>query len=305
MSGWNRVATVPMQRSLFESIAVSQRKLGEVQQQMATGKKASDYASLGIETMRNLSARTLLARQEAQAAVGNRIGTTLSIMDTQMGGLVESLDKLRNGLLGAVGTGRADGLQEVVEEAFQRFRTGLNSDEAGQYLFAGSQTQTAPFAPANLAACAGLPTASAFRNDAVTAEARVADGLDVTYGTTASAIGSELFGAFRTLAEAGTLGLTPTPAQLTAMSQAVSQLNDGLKTLRAAHSENGRRQAQVEGLTERASERTLILEKLVSRNEDADMAEVASQLVQRQTSLEASYTLFSRLSNLSLINFMR
>ena len=44
---------------------------------------------------------------------------------------------------------------------------------------------------------------------------------------------------------------------------------------------------------------------MVSRNEDADLAEVASQLVQRQTTLEASYTLFSRLSNLSLINFMR
>ena len=27
MTGWNRVASVPMQRSLFESIAVSQRKL--------------------------------------------------------------------------------------------------------------------------------------------------------------------------------------------------------------------------------------------------------------------------------------
>ncbi|WP_426266535.1 flagellin [Sphingomonas sp. LHG3443-2] len=305
MSGWNRVATVPMQRSLFESISVSQRKLGEVQQQMATGKKAPDFASLGIETMRNLSARTLLVRQEAHAAVGARIGTTLSIMDSQMGGIEESLSKLRDGLLSAVGTGRADGLQEVVEEAFQRFRTGLNSDEAGQFLFAGSQTATAPFAPASLAACAGVPTASAFRNDGVTAEARVADGLDVTYGTTASAIGSELFGAFRTLAEAGTIGATPTPAQMTSINEAIGQLNDGLMTLRAAHAENGRRQAQVESLAERASERTLILEKMVSRNEDADLAEVASQLVQRQTTLEASYTLFSRLSNLSLINFMR
>nr|WP_314445715.1 flagellin [uncultured Sphingomonas sp.] len=305
MSGWNRVATVPMQRSLFESIAASQRKLGEVQQQMATGKKAPDYASLGIETMRNLSARTLLVRQEAHAAVGNRIGTTLSIMDSQMDGMVESLGKLRDGLLSAIGTGRSDGLQEVMEEAFQRFRTGLNSDEAGQYLFAGSQTDTAPFVPASLAACAGVPTASAFRNDQVTAEARVADGLDVTYGTTASAIGSELFEAFRALSDAGAVGPAPTAAQLSAMNEAVSKLNDGLKTLRAAHSENGRRQAQVENLAERAAERTLILERLVSRNEDADLAEVASQLVQRQTTLEASYTLFSRLSNLSLVNFMR
>ncbi|GAA4001023.1 flagellin [Sphingomonas humi] len=305
MSGWNRVASVPMQRTLFASIAQSQRSLSEVQQQMATGKKAPDFASLGIETMRNLSARTMLARQEAHAAVGNRIGTTLALMDTQMAGMEESLSKLRDGLLSAVGTKRADGLQEVMEEAFQRFRTGMNSDEAGQYLFAGSQTDTAPFVPATLAATAGLPTANAFRNDNVTAEARVADGLDVTYGTTASAMGSELFEAFRTLADAGTVGPVPTAAQLSAMNNAIGQLNDGLKILRAAHAENGRRQAQVESLTDRAADRTLILEKLVSRNEDADMADVASQLMQRKSSLEASYTLFSRLSNLSLINFMR
>jgi flagellar hook-associated protein 3 FlgL len=305
MTGWNRVASVPMQRSLFESISVSQRKLAEVQQQMATGKKASDFASLGIETMRNLSARTLLARQEAHAAVGTRIGTTLALMDSQMAGIEESMNKLRDGLLSAIGTNRADGLQEVAEEAFQRFRTGLNSDEAGQFLFAGSQTATAPFAPDTLAATAGMPTASAFRNDGVAAEARVSDGLDVTYGTTASAIGSQLFEAFRTLAEAGPIGAVPTPAQITAMNQAVGQLNEGMKTLRAAHAENGRRQAQVESLADRAAERTLILERLVAKNEDADMAEVASQLVQRQTSLEASYTLFGRLANLSLVNFLR
>jgi flagellin-like hook-associated protein FlgL len=35
------------------------------------------------------------------------------------------------------------------------------------------------------------------------------------------------------------------------------------------------------------------------------MAEVASNLIQRQTTLEASYTVFSRLSNLSLVNFLK
>lgn len=305
MSGWYRVATVPMQRTLFESIAVSQRKLAETQQQMATGKKAPDFASLGIETMRNLSARTLLARQEAHAAVGVRIGTTLALMDNQVGGIEESLNGLRDTLLASAATGRAEGVQEKIEEAFQRFRTGLNSDEGGTYLFAGSRTDAAPFVPATLAATAGLPTTSAFANDDVEARARVADGLDVAYGTTASALGTGLFDAFRTLAEAGPIPDAPTAAQMTAISQAVSQINDGLKTLRAVHAEIGRRQAQVENLTDRAGERALILQRLVARNEDADMAEVASTLVQRQTTLESSYTVFSRLANLSLVNFIR
>ncbi|WP_300973720.1 flagellin [Sphingomonas sp. LHG3406-1] len=305
MTGLNRVASIPMQRSLFDSIAVSQRKLAETQQQMATGKKAPDFASLGIETMRNLSARTLLARQEAHAAVGNRVGTTLALMDVQMAGAEEALNKLRDGLLSAIGTGRANGLQEVAEEAFQRFRTALNSDEGGVYLFAGSQTSTPPYRPATLAATALIPGSGAFANDDVVASARVTEGLDVTYGTTASAIGTEVHEAFRTLALGGAIGDVPTAAQATAISQAISQLNDGLKTLRAAHAENGRRQAQIENLSDKAAERTLILEKLVARNEDADMAEVASTLVQRKTTLEASYTLFGRLANLSLVNFLR
>jgi len=305
MADWNRVATVPMHRTLFDSIARSQRKLAETQQQMATGKKAPDFASLGIETMRNLSARTLLARQEAHAAVGVKVGTTLSLMDAQIAGIEESLGKLRDGLLSAVGTGRAEGLQEVAVEAFQRFRTGLNSDEAGVHLFAGSQSSTPPFVPASLAATAGLPTASAFANDQVAASARVSDNLDVTYGVTASDLGQGLFEAFRTLAGSGSIADVPSAAQKAALEQAVGQINDGLKTLRAHHAENGRRQAQVEALTERAGERSLILQRLVARNEDADMAEVASTLVQRQTTLEASYTVFSRLSNLSLVNFLK
>jgi flagellar hook-associated protein 3 FlgL len=218
MVGWNRVATVPMQRTLFDSIAVSQRKLAETQQQMATGKKAPDYASLGIETMRNLSARTMLARQEAHAAVGVRIGTTLALMDTQIGGIEEAMNRLRDGLLAAVGTGRAEGLQELAEEAFQRFRTALNSDEAGVQLFAGSQVSDEPFVPATLAASAGMTTAAAFTNDDVAAKARVSDGLDVTYGITASALGAPLFEAFRTLADSGPIADTPSPAQMDALS---------------------------------------------------------------------------------------
>lgn len=91
-----------------------------------------------------------------------------------------------------------------------------------------------------------------FANDEVTAKARVPEGLDVTYGITASALGSQLFETFRTLADTGPIADAPVPAQLAAMSQAVGQINDGLKTVRSLHSENGRRLAQVEHLTERA-----------------------------------------------------
>lgn len=300
-----RVATIPNQRVLFEAINRSQQKLAQTQLQMATGRKAQDFAALGVEAVRNLSARTLVARQEAHGAVANRLQTTLAIVDANIGGVEESMQSLSSELLKAVGTGRALGVQEAIEEAFQRFRYGMNSDEGGLPLFAGTRTDTLPFQPETLADTIGLATADAFANDNVKAQARVADGLNVEYGILASELGGTLFEAFRTLAEAGPIGDPPTAAQLTAMTQAFDQIGDGLTTLRGINAENGRRQAQVETLATRAEDRTLILKKLIAKNEDADMAEVASELVQRKTALEASYTVFSQLSGLSLVNFIR
>jgi flagellar hook-associated protein 3 FlgL len=300
----NRIATIPGQRTLFSAINKSQQKLADSQVQMATGKKAQDLASLGAETIRNLSARTLVARQEAHGAVANRLQTTLAIYDANLGGVEESMSTLRGEMLKAVGTGQTAGLQGAIEEAFQRFRYGMNADEGGVPLFAGSQTDTPPFKPSTLADTAGLATADAFANDKVKASARVADGLNVQYGMVADEVGGTLFEAFRTLAEAGTIGDTPSAAQTAALNEAVGKINEGLRTLRTANAENGRRQAQVETLGVRADERSLILKQLISKNEDADLAQVASELTQRRTALEASYTVFAQLSSLSLVKYL-
>lgn len=299
-----RIATIPGQRTLFSAINLSQQKLAASQVQMATGKKANDLAALGVETIRNLSARTLVTRQEAQGAVANRLQTTLAIYDANLSGVEESMSALRGEMLKAVGTGQTAGLQGAIEEAFQRFRYGMNADEGGLPLFAGSQTDTPPFRPSSLAETAGLATADAFSNDRVKSTARVADGLNVEYGILADEVGGTMFEAFRTLAEAGTIGDTPTPGQLTALNDAIGKIKDGLGTLRGANAENGRRQAQVETLATRADDRALILKDLISKNEDADLAQVASELTQRRTTLEASYTVFAQLSSLSLVKYL-
>ena len=300
-----RVATIPMHGALFNAIGRAQQKLAASQLQMATGKKANDFAALGVDGIRNISARSVLARQDAQRAVSQRLGTTLSLYDAHLSGAEGTMSSLRNKMLEAIGTGQSSGLQEAIDQAFQQFRTAMNADDAGVPLFAGSQTDGLPFTPATLADTIGLPPSGAFANDDVNASARVGDGLDIRYGLTASDIGTELFEAFRTIAEAGPLGASPASAQVDALKTAIGQIDGGLKTLRSAWADNGRRQAQLETLTERAEERGLILHRLISRNEDADMAEVASRLTQQQTVLEASYSVFARLSGLSLVNYLR
>jgi flagellar hook-associated protein 3 FlgL len=300
----NGVATIPLQRTMSGAIQRSQSQLAVTQAQLSTGKKAADLAALGTETVRNLSARTLVAKQEAHAAVSTRIGTTLALYDANITGLDTLGSDLRLGLLNAVGTGKAVGLQDSVDAAFQQFRAIMNASEAGTPLFGGSQT-TPPFTPEKLGDIVGLDPAAAFTNDDVRASARVGDNLDVEYGVTASTLGKDMLAAFKTLAEAGPIGDTPTDAQMTALKTVMVEIDTALGTVRAVNSDNGRRQAQVETLSTRAEERALLLKDIISRNEDADLGQVAMNLAQQKTTLQASYSVFSQLSELSLASYLR
>lgn len=301
----SRVATIPLQRSLADAIQRNQQKLAISQIQIATGKKATDYASLGTEAVRTVSARTLIARQEAQGAVAKRVGVTLTLHDANLSGIHTAGSELHKSVLTVLGTGRSAGLQELVEGAFAQFRSSINASEGGIPLFAGSRIEAKPFKPETLADTIGLAPANAFSNDEIRASARVADGLDVEFGIVASEVGTGIFSAFRTLAEAGTIGDEPTAAQMAALSKAAGELGEGLKELLKVNAENGRKQAQVERLGIRAEERTLVFKDLISGNEDADLGQVAIELAQQKTALEASYSVFSQLSKLSLINFLR
>lgn len=301
----SRVATIPLQRTMADAISRAQGLLATTQQRLSTGKKVSDFADLGTEAVRNLSAHSLLARQDAQTAVAKRVDTTMALYDAQLGGIESATGDLRTNILTAIGTGQSAGLQASVEAAFHQYRSALNAQEGGVPMFAGSQTDAPPFKPEQLADLVGKPASDAFGDDEVRASARVAEGVDVTYGITARDAGGGLYDAFRALAEMGTIGDKPTAAQLSALNTVVGQLDTGLSTLRAVNADNGRRQSQVDTLATRGEQRALVLKDVISTNEDADLGQVATDLAQQKTMLEASYSVFGQLSGLSLVQFLR
>jgi flagellar hook-associated protein 3 FlgL len=300
-----RVATIPFQRTMSAAMQQSQQALSATQVQLATGKKTSDYAGLGTAAVRNISSHSLLARHEAYAAASTVAGTTLAFNDAHMAAMDSGAMSLKKDLLTAVGTGKGTGLNDAINAAFAQFRASLNAAEGGGALFGGSQTDGPPFLVDKVADTLTTPASAAFANDGVKSSARLADGLDVEFGVTASEIGTGLYAAFQTLASAGTIGDTPTAAQLDILGQAAGQIDAGLATLRGVNAENGRKQAQAEALGTRASDRASLLQSVISGYEDADLGQVATDLAQQKTVLQASYSVFSQLSGLSLVNFLR
>ncbi|OYX51499.1 MAG: flagellin [Sphingomonas sp. 32-66-10] len=299
-----RVATIPLQQTTAISIQRAQEKLSVTQAQLSTGKKAPDLAALGSEAVRTLSAHTLLAKQEAHAQTATRLGTTLSLYETSITAIENGSMELGNRLSLAVGTGEAAGLDEAISAAFDQFRSMLNTSEGGLPLFGGG-ISGAPYTPSKIGDLIGTAAEDHFVDGEAIARARVGDGLDLNYGITASELGVEMTDIYRSLVEAGPFGERLTDAQKATLTTIKSQLDDAVGGIRRLNAENGRRLAQTETLVDRANERALVLKDVISRNEDADLAQVAMDLAMHKTTLEASYSVFTQLNELSLLNYLR
>lgn len=300
-----RVATIPLQQSLSSAIQRSQQSLATSQLQLATEKKVNDYAGLGLDAVRTLSAKSMLAQQETYQSNIGRVSTTLSLYQANLEAIDDSISDMRDELFSAVGTGNSPGLQDIIEGAFADLRNALNAREAGTPLFGGSQTGGKPFLPAKLDDVAGIDPAAAFADDTVRLSTRAGDGLDVEYGIGASDIAQKLIPAFQALQAAGPFGQTLTEDQSKAIEDAMGLLDTGLSQVRSVNAANGRKQAQVETLGTRAGDRVKLLSGVIGDVEDADLGQVAIDISQKQTILQASYSVFSQLNAMSLVNFLK
>lgn len=300
-----RVATIPLQRTLASAITRSQENLATSQLQLTSGKKATDYAGLGLDAVRTLSARSMLAQQESYKSNASRVSTSLALYDANLNQIDSSLSDLRTELMTAMGTGDSPSLQATIESAFGDLRTSLNATEAGIPLFAGSQTSSQPFLPKTLQDTVGLDAADAFANDTVRQSTRVGDSIELEYGVGASEVATNLIPAFRALAEAGPFGETLTDTQKQAIGDAIALLDVGIKDVRTVNATNGRNQNKVEALSDRADDRITLFTEVIGSVEDADLGQVAIDITQRQTILEASYSVFAQLNSMSLAQFLK
>ncbi|EZP48683.1 hypothetical protein [Sphingomonas sp. RIT328] len=301
----SRVATLPTQIMLNSAIARGQESVANANLELGTFKKVQTYADLGADTRRMLTAATMRAQQQAQKDVSQRVGSTLSLYDLALTGVHDSLNDLSGKLLSAIGQHNGGGVAQAAKEAFDTFRTALNSSEAGVPIFAGGQTETLPFVPKTLADLLTLGSpAAAFANDQTRATAHIDGDTDLSYGITADEVGTGIVEAFQTLAGLGDLPKQLTSAQEDEIGKAIAQINKGLEPLKKANGRNGDLRKHVEGLADSAEQRITLLNGVIGDAVDADVRQVATDLSARSMALNASYAALTKLNTLSLANFL-
>lgn len=299
-----RVSTAGQADLLIFNALANQERVVEQQTKIATGKISDDFAGLADRAQSVLTSRSLLTRTESFRDAVRAARLQLDANDAAMTAVLDTARDIRENVLNAIALGDATGLQEALQTGYEQIAGALNTELNGEFLFAGTRTDTRPVAFDSLADLqASGVVADAFTNDQVAPRAQVTENIQVTTGLLASDVASDLFQSILDLANSGLTG-DLTPADVTFLQTELQNLDAGIATAQQAQISNGLGFQQLDVVDEQLSESAVFLEIFVGELEDADIAEAVTELNQDQLALQTSFQSIALLNNLTLLNFL-
>jgi flagellar hook-associated protein 3 FlgL len=324
-------STLAMSTTLTNRMTTVQGQIQKLEQQVASGQKASTYAELGTQAGVNIALHNE-AKSIATYQVNNHvIAGRMSAMDQAMISIHDATESVKNDAYALMPTDtQRTALINAAKGAFDTVVNALQVSVGGRALFSGDQTDV-------------LSVVSSVFSDLQTNIAGLATPLDATsveaeiqnfFGTTsnfyqggnaiqAAAIDQNMtvdYGilasdpAFRDVLQGlATIALTPKPnvtdttdAEYTTVIQnAAALLSSGIGQLNALISSNGSNQALVENTNTQHETTLVMVQTQINDIEQTDMTEAASQLAMLRTQLEATYEMTAQINQLSLVNYLR
>lgn len=303
-----RISTYAAQQVVQHQLMRTQEETNRLVQQETSQRRPATFADLGVDTGRALNAHALLDQLKAQSWVNQTVQTQLNLYANRLTEIDSTMEDLRVGLWKAISTNDALTLTQQIKEAYEAFRSSLNSVDDGKQLFAGANTDGEPLKPKDLDELAALSDAdlgTAYGNDQVRRAGRVGDGQSFEYGVLASDLGTDFLKAFKDLHDMGDIPDKMSDDQIVKMKDIAGTILKGLDRLRDIEAANGVRQNRIEAIDTRATDRTRIMTGVVSGLEDADAPKVHSDLLAHRDLLQISFASYRDWVDLSLANFLR
>lgn len=305
-----RVASYSHNQGLLQGMLRNQADLFKTQQQINTGKKAQDYKGIAPEASTVITARAAMARTAAYKQTADEVGQTLSLIDLQLGSMLESTESLRHSVLEALAMGDGQGFEQILDSNFLMMASALNTKIGNTYLFGGAQTADKPFTAESLDDLMAMASAGdAFANDQTKASVRLTDTFTMQYGVVADEVAEPVMEIIRAMkafhdGPQGPISGALTPAQTAFLEDQIAALDTTIQDMRSLQTANGLRQGQMKNVTEQLKQQGDYFEIFVSDIEDVNMAEAITRFNTDQAALEASYRVVGMISQLNLSKYI-
>ena len=305
-----RVSSFGHTQTMISDLLRNQAQMFSDQQQVNTGKKSPDYKGIADQTVTLLGAKSVQSRLNEYTQTGKQVGSVLDIYDNSIGVLDTVTNDLKQTLTQSLANEEVYGLSESLSQGLNSAVTALNTQVSGKYIFGGTRTDAPPVTVQSASDLQALATSSdAFQNNNQKPVAQVDEGAAMQYGITASDVAGPLMNVLKAIADFNAGPNGPIDGKLTATQKSFIQtqlgnLESARRTVLNSQVENGVRQQRLSAIQTQHETTGNVMTGLISDIEDADMAKAVTNLNNDQTALQASYQIMSKLSQLSLMNYL-
>ena len=293
-----KISTAQFFRTNAEALSKGQYSVSDLQAKLGSGKQITSpsqdvqKANLISRLESNISSQKIY-KENIEVAM-----TRLTSEETALTSITEVFQRASElAILGANGTMAAEDRAvlgaEVTELKKELIRLGNSQDIDGNYLFGGNRIESPPFA-------VNEQGATQYVGDHSRLSIRVSDSRTMDINT----LGSELltpddFAAIESL-EAGLIS-----NNLAEVRSSIDVVKTSSDRLSVSFGRLGARMATLNSQAQLQEDTTVRLETVLSGHKDLDYAKAITELSQESLALQALQASFTKISQLSLFNYLR
>lgn len=294
-----RVATFSQSSTILQNALQTQAKLAKNQEQQASGYLSSDYAGLGSSAVTLVDLEVSVVRSQASVDVAEDALTRVEMTYSVLGGISDVLTSMRTNTTAIITEDDLTGLQTVAASYLEDVTALLNTQLAGRYIFAGSNTQEMPvdldaYQAGNLTDV----NTDYYTGDDYEQSVRVNSDRTLEYGVTANADAIEE--AMRALSYAATADPL-TMEDLETLSDLLVDAQDGVVALRSITSTAA---ASLESFISTEQDYIAIAGEMITDISAADVAQLIVEASNYEVQLEASYAALGSLNDVSVLDYL-
>ncbi|MBN9672038.1 flagellin [Roseibium aggregatum] len=294
-----RVATFSQSSTILQNALRTEAKLAQNQEQQSSGVLSSDYAGLGNDAATLVDLEVSLARSEAAVSVAEDALARVEMTYSVLGGVSDILTSMRAEVTGVVEEDDLTSLQLIAENYLEDMTDLLNTQLAGRYLFAGSNTQTPPVDLTTYEAD-DLTTVNTdyYTGDDYVQSVRLSTDRTLDYGVTGNADAiEEAMRALSYMATADTLSLD----DMEALADLLVSAQDGIIALQSMSSASA---SSLESFISSEQNYIASAEEMITELGSADIAVLIVEASNYEVQLEASYAALGSLNDMSVLDYL-
>lgn len=295
-----RVTDAAYSRLFLESIRSMKSNQNDLVQQLASGKKVSRPSDAPGDEHQIAIFKAEISRLAKYSQTTDSLNTTFSQYDSIMNQVSNLLHtSFQKGSAAASSTNQGPTARAALSAELGQIRDQIlslaNSSMDGNYIFSGTQTSTQPF---TIDTATGVVSYQG-NSDAITVEAAPETFLQKNLPGDQVFMGSNgIFNSITSLIDAIDAG------DQTGIENSLTSLSGAMDELSTSRSDNGAKMASLDISRTVIQNRTTELVKSASNLEDADIAQVVSDLKLDETGLQSLFSSFTMTNGNSLFNYI-